>query len=100
MAQTAAATSTPFLWEGTDRKGNKIKGKSMAGDEAQVRAELRRQGVVPSKIRKLPYLSLFECRRQGPEKDQEPARLLYLPGRSQPRRSLVPLSELQQYWQG
>jgi type IV pilus assembly protein PilC len=52
MAETAAVSSTPFLWEGTDRKGNKVKGKSMAGDEAQVRAELRRQGVVPSKIRK------------------------------------------------
>jgi len=52
MAQSAAVSSTPFLWEGTDRKGNKVKGKSMAGDEAQVRAELRRQGVVPSRIRK------------------------------------------------
>jgi type IV pilus assembly protein PilC len=52
MAETAALSNTPFLWEGTDRKGNKVKGKSMAGDEAQVRAELRRQGVVPSKIRK------------------------------------------------
>jgi type IV pilus assembly protein PilC len=52
MAESAAISSTPFLWEGTDRKGNKVKGKSMAGDESQVRAELRRQGVVPSKIRK------------------------------------------------
>jgi len=52
MAETAAVSNTPFLWEGTDRKGNKVKGKSMAGDEAQVRAELRRQGVVPSRIRK------------------------------------------------
>ena len=52
MAETAAISNTPFLWEGTDRKGNKVKGKSMAGDEAQVRAELRRQGVVPSRIRK------------------------------------------------
>ncbi|MDG2375429.1 MAG: type II secretion system F family protein [Woeseiaceae bacterium] len=52
MAETAAVSNTPFLWEGTDRKGNKVKGKSMAGNEAQVRAELRRQGVVPSRIRK------------------------------------------------
>ena len=44
--------NVPFLWEGTDRKGNKIKGKSMAADEAAVRADLRRQGVVPSRIRK------------------------------------------------
>jgi type IV pilus assembly protein PilC len=42
----------PFLWEGTDRKGNKVKGKSMATTEAAVRADLRRQGVVPTRIRK------------------------------------------------
>lgn len=51
MAQTAAI-SAPFLWEGTDRKGNKIKGKSTAASEAAVRADLRRQGVVPTRIRK------------------------------------------------
>src|SRR5210317_880320 len=52
MAQTAVASNTPFLWEGTDRNGKKIKGKSLAGDEASVRADLRRQGVVPTRIRK------------------------------------------------
>jgi len=52
MAETVAVSSTPFLWEGTDRKGNKVKGKSMAANEAAVRADLRRQGVVPSKIKK------------------------------------------------
>jgi len=52
MAESAVMTKSPFLWEGTDRKGKKIKGKSMAANEAAVRADLRRQGVVPSKIRK------------------------------------------------
>ena len=52
MANTAAATSMPFLWEGTDRNGKKIKGKSLASDEATVRADLRRRGVVPTRIRK------------------------------------------------
>ena len=52
MAESAVMSNTPFLWEGTDRKGNKIKGKSMAANEAGVRADLRRQGVVPSRIRK------------------------------------------------
>ena len=51
MAETAAA-SIPFLWEGTDRKGNRVKGKSMATTEQAVRADLRRQGVVPTRIRK------------------------------------------------
>ena len=48
----AAMMSTPFLWEGTDRNGKKVKGKSLANDEASVRADLRRQGVVPTRIRK------------------------------------------------
>ena len=51
MANTAAM-SMPFLWEGTDRKGNKVKGKSMASTEAAVRTDFRRQGVVPTRIRK------------------------------------------------
>jgi type IV pilus assembly protein PilC len=52
MAQTATLGNSPFTWEGTDRKGNKIKGKTMATNEAAVRADLRRQGVVPSRIKK------------------------------------------------
>lgn len=53
MANTAVATSnTPFLWEGTDRNGKKVKGKSLAKDEVTVRADLRRQGVVPTRIKK------------------------------------------------
>lgn len=52
MANAAVMGKTPFLWEGTDRKGKKVKGKSMAANEAAVRADLRRQGVVPSRIRK------------------------------------------------
>jgi len=52
MADSAVLKSTPFLWEGTDRRGKKIKGKSLAANEAAVRADLRRQGVVPSRIKK------------------------------------------------
>ncbi len=51
MAETAVV-STPFIWEGTDKNGKKVKGKSLANDEAAVRADLRRQGVVPTRIRK------------------------------------------------
>ncbi|HSM39825.1 MAG TPA: type II secretion system F family protein [Afifellaceae bacterium] len=52
MANTAVASNTPFLWEGTDRNGKKVQGQSLATDESQVRADLRRQGVVPTRIRK------------------------------------------------
>jgi type IV pilus assembly protein PilC len=52
MADSAVMSTTPFLWEGTDRNGKKVKGKATAASEAAVRADLRRQGVVPSRIRK------------------------------------------------
>jgi len=52
MAESVAVGKSAFLWEGTDRKGKKIKGKSMAADETAVRADLRRQGVVPNRIKK------------------------------------------------
>ncbi len=51
MAETAIMKE-PFFWEGTDKRGKKVKGKSLATDEATVRADLRRQGVVPTRIRK------------------------------------------------
>ncbi len=40
-----------FVWEGMDAKGTRIKGESRASDVALVRAELRRQGVRPLKIK-------------------------------------------------
>ena len=58
MASAAAATvkavkrEIPYAWEGRDKRGARIKGKSLAPDEQTLRAELRRQGVAPSKIRK------------------------------------------------
>lgn len=53
MAQAKAAIKeTPYSWEGTDRRGNRVKGKSVAKTEAEVKAELRRQGITPVKIRK------------------------------------------------
>jgi len=58
MAQTAAIKQFPFSWEGTDRSGKKVKGKVVASNEAAVRSELRRQGVVATRVRK--QSSLFQ----------------------------------------
>src|SRR3984885_15247059 len=58
MSPAATATvkairrDVPFAWEGRDKRGARIKGKSLAPDEQTLRAELRRQGVAPSRIRK------------------------------------------------
>jgi type IV pilus assembly protein PilC len=60
MAQAAAATASvrtikrdvSFAWEGRDKRGARIKGRSLAPDESALRAELRRQGIAPSRIRR------------------------------------------------
>jgi type IV pilus assembly protein PilC len=41
-----------FAWEGVDRRGNRVKGDLRAASVALVRADLRRQGVNPTKVRK------------------------------------------------
>ncbi|MEO9102334.1 MAG: type II secretion system F family protein [Burkholderiaceae bacterium] len=41
-----------FEWEGKDRHGKQVRGEVRAGGENQVMASLRRQGVLPSKIKK------------------------------------------------
>ncbi|MEO1594876.1 MAG: type II secretion system F family protein [Pseudomonadota bacterium] len=51
-----AAKEIPFTWEGVDRRGQRVKGKVLASSEAEVRADLRRQGVVPNRIRKQSQL--------------------------------------------
>jgi type IV pilus assembly protein PilC len=43
-----------FKWEGTDRRGARIRGETRAASVALVRADLRRQGVTPIKVRKKP----------------------------------------------
>ncbi|MCP3661183.1 MAG: type II secretion system F family protein [Gammaproteobacteria bacterium] len=40
-----------FAWEGYDKKGKKIKGESRGANTALMRAELRRQGINPTKVR-------------------------------------------------
>lgn len=41
-----------FSWEGTDRKGNKTKGTVSGTNAALVKAELRKQGINPTKVKK------------------------------------------------
>ncbi|MHB8405992.1 MAG: type II secretion system F family protein [Gammaproteobacteria bacterium] len=53
----AAVKQSNFFWEGTDKKGSRIKGKSMASSESAVKADLRRQGIMPIRIRKENFLS-------------------------------------------
>src|SRR4026209_1274231 len=47
----AAARDLQYNGEGKDRKGNKLRGKILAVSEQEVRADLRRQNIVPTRIR-------------------------------------------------
>jgi type IV pilus assembly protein PilC len=57
---TAVATSgakgvkrdVPFSWSGMDKKGTRVSGKSLAPDESALRADLRRQGIAVSRVKK------------------------------------------------
>ena len=57
MAQATTAIRTmkrdiAFAWEGMDKKGQRVKGKSLAPNELALKQDLRRQGVVATRIRK------------------------------------------------
>ena len=43
-----------FLWEGKDKRGKVLKGERSARNQTLVRAELRKQGITPSRVRKKP----------------------------------------------
>ena len=43
-----------FVWEGKDRKGNRSKGELSGTNLALVKAQLRKQGIIPDKVKKKP----------------------------------------------
>lgn len=59
MAEKALKTGI-FTWEGTDRKGAKVKGEISGQNPALVKAQLRKQGINPTKVRK-KAISLFSA---------------------------------------
>ncbi|WP_341582359.1 type II secretion system F family protein [Marinobacter metalliresistant] len=53
MAEKAQKLES-YVWEGKDRKGNKSKGELTGSNLALVKAQLRKQGIIPDKVRKKP----------------------------------------------
>ena len=51
MAVKAAKISV-YAWEGTDRKGSKLSGELSGQNPALIKAQLRKQGINPGKVRK------------------------------------------------
>ncbi len=65
MAAKALKTSV-FLWEGTDKKGGKIKGELTGQSPALIKAQLRKQGINPLKVRKKPVSLLSAGKKIKP----------------------------------
>ena len=66
MAVTATKSQLKtyvYRWEGKDKRGSRISGENNATNVAMVRADLRRQGFTPLKIRK-KSTSLFSSRKK------------------------------------
>lgn len=70
MATATAVKKAPkaekayvYTWEGADRHGKRLKGETRAASLALVRADLRRQGINPLKVKKKPT-SLFSTKKK------------------------------------
>ena len=67
----ATATKTikevAFQWEGMNKQGKKVKGQIMAGGEAIVNSQLRRQGITVTKVKK--QSTLFSGKKKITSKD-------------------------------
>tara|TARA_B110000238_G_scaffold175291_1_gene195532 strand:- start:3027 stop:4244 length:1218 start_codon:yes stop_codon:yes gene_type:complete len=57
------AIQTTYLWQGTDKNGNKTKGEIQGSSQALVKAQLRKQGVSPTKVKRKAK-DLFGSRKQ------------------------------------
>lgn len=67
MAQVISKQQLQYTWEGTDKKGKRLKGRMLAVSEAAVKADLRRQGVLAKKVRK--DLQLFSSGKKVTAED-------------------------------
>ena len=52
--ERATSQLVPFVWEGTDKRGTKMKGEQPAKNANLLRAELRRQGITPTVVKPKP----------------------------------------------
>ncbi len=68
MATAAKAVKdATFQWEGMDKRGKKVKGQMQAGGEAVVNAQLRKQGITVTKVKK--QSALFRGEKRITDKD-------------------------------
>ncbi len=57
------AVQNIYLWQGTDKTGNKTKGEIQGSSQALVKAQLRKQGIIPTRVKRKPK-DLFGPKKQ------------------------------------
>ena len=56
MAEKALKQPDVFIWTGTDKRGVRVKGQSRGSNPNLIRADLRKQGITPIKVKKQTQL--------------------------------------------
>ncbi len=61
--KTKKEKTSTFIWEGSDRKGQRVTGTMSAPNQATTKANLRKQGITPIKVKK-KSADLFAARKK------------------------------------
>ena len=56
MAEKALKQPDVFIWTGTDKRGVRVKGQTRGSNPNLIRADLRKQGITPIKVKKQTQL--------------------------------------------
>jgi type IV pilus assembly protein PilC len=69
MAEKALKQPDIFVWTGTDRRGVRVKGQTRGSNPSLIRADLRKQGIVPLKVKKQSTLFSKSAKKKITPKD-------------------------------
>jgi type IV pilus assembly protein PilC len=69
MVEKALKQPDVFIWTGTDKRGVRVKGQTRGSNPSLIRADLRKQGIVPLKIKKQSTLFSKSAKKKIIPKD-------------------------------
>ena len=69
MAEKALNQPDVFIWTGTDKRGVKVKGQTRGSNPNLIRADLRKQGITPIKVKKQSSLFAKSAKKKIIPKD-------------------------------
>ena len=64
MAAKSGKEQPVFVWDGKDKRGEKVKGENRAASVTMMKAELRRMGIQPGSVRRKSALSSLGSRKK------------------------------------